>query len=1027
MVQLWNEKNGIQLDRLTERITYNLPLPLTNPSETTTALISGSLPRGMRLSANVITGTPYEVARTTNYEFVIRATSGQTISDRTFSIVVDGSDSPVWVTPEGALPVNPNNLYFILDNTPIDFQLRAMDPDIPAGDTVEYFITDGDGELPPGISLTRDGRLVGIVDPILALELEAGDGGYDSSPYSKFPIDFGIKKSVLGIDSFYYDFTVYDYGVEAKTPRKLNRNYEFIVTATDSTSFTKRKFRIYVVGDDFLRADNSIMQADTGLYTADNTFVRKPIWLTPSDLGVRRASNFVTLYLDVLDPNTLSGVVYYILEKTNANGSVSELPPGLALDTATGEIAGTIPYQPAVTKNYNFTITAKRFNTEFGTVAVTGQYFEDTLSGKTSLKLYKLPTTLNDNLDDLYSLIGRPISIGNNEYTVTNVDNTNLEYDIIYLNQGLLPITEVNSLVLNRTATATNFFFANSLDYNSREFYKGKKLNISATTSYAIEDVYPYVEWRIRPVVGSASVSLVGGGDIETTLEAQLSLASQPAYVTTNVAGSVANTVTLMIPATALNRNSNYIKSLFTSNTSADVILERISDVERVKLDIAISGSFLAARVFRFGATMGGSFEEIFNVTETESYQTSKTFTLAVLGEVESTITWVTPETLPDLTAGRISTISVKANTTLVDSVLKYSVVSGNLPPGITLRQNGELAGTVQQYQNERGFGLTYFDFGETTFDDATTELDRVFTFTVIARDRFGFSASTRTFSVHVMDDDKTVYSNIYVRPMLKESQRVSYERFINNSRVFVPDYIYRDGDPEFGLQRDLKALIYAGIESKSINEFVAATARNHRKKNFYLGELKTAFAKNPGSDDVIYEVVYVELVDPQQPTTGKTASSFKTKSPNKITVDSLGYSKDTPNQPFKYRPVPINPITIDSTAVRIDQTTNSLLYISNLQNMRERIKAVGSNSKDFLPLWMRTQQNIKDQLTRFVPAIPICYTVPGKSSLIVENILNNGFDFKNINYEIDRYIITNTLNNINEQYVLFANYKFNV
>jgi hypothetical protein len=135
----------------------------------------------------------------------------------------------------------------------------------------------------------------------------------------------------------------------------------------------------------------------------------------------------------------------------------------------------------------------------------------------------------------------------------------------------------------------------------------------------------------------------------------------------------------------------------------------------------------------------------------------------------------------------------------------------------------------------------------------------------------------------------------------------------------------------------------------------------------------------------------------------------------------------DTPGQPYTHRPTPANPITIDSTAINIDPTTNSLLYISNLQNMRDRIKAIGDNSKDFLPLWMRTQQNVRDQLTRFVPAIPICYTVPGRSSLIVENILNNGFDFKKINYEIDRYIITNTLNNINEQYILFANYKFNV
>ncbi len=1027
MVQLWSEKTGFQLARLDERTTYNIALPLIAPSSTTTALISGKLPPGMRLSNNSIVGTPYEVSRTTNYDFVVRAITNSVVSDRTFTIVVDGVDNPIWITPEGLLPVSPNDLYFILDNTPVDFQLRAMDADLPAGDNIEYYIADGDGELPPGISLSLDGKLTGIVDPILALDLEAGDGGYDSSPYGKFPIDFGTKKSVLGIDSFYYDFTVYDYGVEARIPRKLNRNYEFVVTATDNVTATRRKFRIYVVGDDFLKADNNIMQSDTGLYTADNTFVRKPLWLTPSNLGVRRANNFVALYLDVLDPNTLTGVVYYTLDQINDDGSASVLPPGLVLDTATGEIAGRVPYQPAVTKDYKFSITATRFNTELGTVAVTGEYYQDTLSGMTSIKIIKLPTTTNDSIDDLYSLVGRSISIEGTEYTVTSVDGSNLEYDVLNLNTALLPISTVNQLKVVKTTTASNYFFANSLNFNSREFYKGKRLNISNTASYLITDVYPYIEWKIKPVVGSSYLELIGGGDFETVLGPLLGSAQNPAYITKTLSGGNVTEVRLLIPSTAQNRNTNYIKTLVKSNTSNDVLLTKIAASERVQLDSNIVGSFLVNRIFRFGAVVGGSFEELFNVSETETYKTSKTFTLSVLGEVESTISWLTPSELPDIVAGRMSTVAVKATTTLVDSKLKYNLVSGSLPPGIVLKQDGELSGSVRQYDTEAGPGITYFDLGETTYDDATTEFDRVFTFTVIARDRFGFSASTRTFSIHVTDTDKTVYSNIYMKPFMKDSQRLVYEKFINNSRIFTPSYIYRQSDPNFGLQRELKSLVYAGIESKNIDAFVAATARNHRKKMFYLGEIKTAFAKNPGSNDVVYEVVYVELVDPQMPKEGKTAESFITKSPNKITVDSLRYYINTPGQPFKYRPIPDNTVTIDSTAVRIDQTTNSLLHISNLQNMRNRIKEVGTNSKDYLPLWMRTQQTVKDQLTRFVPAIPICYTNPGKSTTIVENIINSGFDFKSLNYEVDRYIISNTEGNINEQYVLFANYKFNV
>ena len=36
----------------------------------------------------------------------------------------------------------------------------------------------------------------------------------------------------------------------------------------------------------------------------------------------------------------------------------------MALDVSTGEIAGRVPYQPAVTKEYKFTVEARRFTSQ---------------------------------------------------------------------------------------------------------------------------------------------------------------------------------------------------------------------------------------------------------------------------------------------------------------------------------------------------------------------------------------------------------------------------------------------------------------------------------------------------------------------------------------------------------------------------------------------------------------------------------------------------------------------------------------
>jgi len=341
MANFWTSLSGTTIASIEENVTTSVSLPLSETNATVTH-ISGTLPNGMRLKNNAIVGTPSEVARVTDYKFVLRATYNNEISDRTFIITVSGEDLPEWETEEGLLPVGNNNTYYILDSSPVDFQLLANDSDTAAGEKLEYFIGSGDGTLPPGIQLTTDGRLIGVVDPILAIEKKSGNGSYDTGAYDSRnnPYDFGIKSS-NGFDSFFYDTTIYDLSIPTKSPKKLNRYYEFTVSVSDGDNIARRTFRIYVVGDDFLRIDNTIMQVGTGVFTADNTHIRTPIWLTPRNFGVRRANNYLTFYLDVIDPNTLSGIVTYTLQETNDDGSESVLPPGMDIDSTTGEIAGS--------------------------------------------------------------------------------------------------------------------------------------------------------------------------------------------------------------------------------------------------------------------------------------------------------------------------------------------------------------------------------------------------------------------------------------------------------------------------------------------------------------------------------------------------------------------------------------------------------------------------------------------------------------------------------------------------------------
>ena len=808
-------------------------------------VISGSLPDGMRLLDNKIVGTPFEVARDTDYEFVLRAKNNDGTRDRTFKIQVQGADNPVWTTNTGKLPLGPNNSFYILDSSIVDFQLSAIDADLPTGQSLEYFISDGDGTLPPGITLTTDGKLVGIVDPIMALDARSGNGYYDQTQYDTFAFDYGMR-SANGFESYYYDTQGYDYAIPTQSPKKLNRIYEFTVSVSDGDTIEKRKFQIFLVGDDFLRADNTIMQIGTGIFTADNTYLRTPLWLTPADLGYKRANNYVTIFLEVFDPNTLTGVLSYELQQNNDDGTTSTIPPGMTIDPTSGEIAGRVPYMPAVTKEYKFTVSAKRY----------------------------------------------------------------------------------------------------------------------------------------------------------------------------------------------------------TSISKASLIAEK-----------------------------------------------QKTFTIKILGEVESTITWNTAAALGSINANFISTFAVSATTTVSTSSLLYDITAGTLPPGLVLNYNGEIVGKVRQFASGTLLGLTTIDGNDFSMDGGTTTTDRKFKFTIRARDRFGFSATTREFNIIVSDPDNITYSNLYVKPLLKSTQRSAYSNFIGDPNVFTPASIYRPNDPEFGLQKQVKMLVYSGLETKEIREYIAATRKNHKRKRFKMGAIKSAIARKTGSTDTIYEVIYVEVIDPSDITSGVTSVASKQTILNdrKITVDSVEYetgddaSKEgaglavfeitnsigqtvlvrafgndlnilsrnggsitidangiiqvttrsgaeltaglvatTSSDPFRFRPDG-TPIKVSSDAVKISDPSSQTRYISNITNMRENLSKVGTTEQNFLPLWMSTAQTNTVEELGYVSAIPLCYCKPGTSAQILLNIQNNGFDFRQLDFEIDRYVIDNTTGNSLEQYIPFGNYSFNV
>lgn len=807
------------------------PKPIFNPPEGVNyKIISGFLPPGLRLSGAKIVGTPFEVARPTTFSFCIRASSIDGVADRTFTITIEGYDLPSFQTAAGDLPIGPNHAYYLLDQSYVDFQIDAVDFDTAAGQQLHFFIANDDGELPPGLSLSGDGKITGFVEPATVIRKNEGDGSYDNGLYDASVYDFGSRPSD-GYDSYVYDTVTYDYNVPTNTPRKVNRNYEFIVSLSDGDTIRQRKFRIFVVADDYFRADNTLLPASAGIFNADGTFLRNPVWRTEAYLGEYRANNYVTLMLDIYSTIDTALTLYSIeadnfydadlsykiddkvlyKEKTyicikdvkisigtpdidTENWIESKTPPGLLFDQATGELFGIVPYQPAVTKQYVFNVTAKRYS--------------------------------------------------------------------------------------------------NTLE-----------------TAYA-----------------------------------------------------------------------------------------------------------------------------------------SRTFTIDLIGEIDSTIQWLTDSDLGNLPANYTSNLKVQATTTIVGAVLVYSIEKGSLPPGLSLSSDGEIIGKVNQFSSigvpgltrfydEEGFNIIY-----TTFDQGTTSIDRSYKFTIKARDQYNYSAITREFTIYVTTPNDRLYSNLTVRPFMPIAQRNLFKSFITNNIVFTAGSIYRPNDPEFGIQTQLKMLAYAGIETKEAAVYISAMGLNHKKKQFKFGSFKKAVAKIPGTNTVVYEVVYVEMFDPLEPEGKRLANRLidKSKDQHTITIDatndfySLTLDSLAEDNFFNGRR-PNPSIKIDQTNIQVGTPNTRAIFPSSITNWQERFKNWTddegngiSTERNYLPLWMRSIQPETKEELGFILAVPICFCLPGKADDILINIKSyvktTGFSLNQLDYTVDRYIIDSVKDDNSDKYLVFKN-----
>ena len=1171
---VWTQPSGYNLGTLNERQTINISLPVSTDVGITFRLITGKLPPGLRISGSKILGTPFEVPRTTDYKFVIRASSSSGLADRTFYLTVVGADEPNWLTPAGLLPVGTNDAYFILDSSFIDFQLSVSDTDTAAGQTLTFFIASDEGELPPGLVMTTSGRITGFVQPLLAIPLAAGEGKFDEGLYDQVAYDFGYRPS-NGYDTYVFDLTVFDFSVPTGRPRKLNRNYEFVATVTDGDTVTKRKFRIFVVGDDFFRADNVITTAGTGAYTADVSYVRSPIFTTPAYLGLRRANNYQTFKIDTYEGFSDLGPISYQFADVNAlvnaicvretasdnilgsqfirierssdvpqvgyninfngefagatgemytissvevlggdiyrltvspaiemnipNGSSiymgtpSRLPYGMEFDFTTAEIFGTVPYQPAITESYQFTVKAIRFGQsaeqaisrrvftvdilgevesvmewvspndlgtiDSGYVSTLALVASTTLAGSAviyTLEGGKLPPGLTLNLDG--EIVGKVNQLSSYfHYRSYWRPNTSYEANNIVKQNNIKPIKSLT----RRKNTAS---VVTGVDH---DFITGDLVEIVSDDLGF--NYYNAVSVTIAPIQLSSFTSITGTGPYRVTFAIPTQTLAPLAPVFTLIKGVAVSTVPgIYNSVAAASSSGDGVGAVFRVEKGNNGVLGTPTyvGVTTITLIDPGTGYLPGDKITLAGSTLGGT-DGIHDLTFTTSsglefyyringnsntnyngrfFATSTTVNSITLNFDSNPGTWgsgtISVTTGPGTYEGQTLIIPLNYfNYPNKGSSLSMKVAGGTTynAPTYYKSKTAFVSGSTFNAANwtvyrfpEADLSLTTFDSGDLTLDNNAVTFDRNYTFTVRARDQLGYSAVTRTFTLQVNTPNATYYSNINVRPFLKINQRSIFKEFINDANVFDPTLIYRPNDPYFGIQKELRMLVFAGIETKLAAEYVSAMGRNHKTKRFIFGELTSAIAKNPGTNDQVYEIVYIKMIDPLEKDDKHLPLAIKMSRSNvQVTVDSTNEFYKGPfdvDNPFWKRPIPFA-TTIDRNDMFAGDPGTGIKLPASISLWRYRIKNMldTANERNYLPLWMRSIQQGANQEINYVAAVPLCYCKPGGAASVILNIKNYiknsaDFDFKLLDYTVDRYIIDSVTGEYTDEYLVFRN-----
>ena len=289
-------------------------------------------------------------------------------------------------------------------------------------------------------------------------------------------------------------------------------------------------------------------------------------------------------------------------------------------------------------------------------------------------------------------------------------------------------------------------------------------------------------------------------------------------------------------------------------------------------------------------------------------------------------------------------------------------VVTGSSISAVSITNDGAGYTSVPTLTVTQGFGGSGAEF--TVVMEVTGTRDAISVF--------------KTFTVRMYRAYNYPYQNLYVLAMPPANDRLLINQLLDNEEIFVPDYIYRPDDANFGKSTQVKYEHAYGLAPETTDTYVSSLYLNHYWKNLILGSIETAQALD-AAGNIIYEVVYSKIIDNLVNAAGESVSK----------IVNLPYAITDPG---------------DGSTQVIQVYPNSLI------NMRDQVIDVVGQISTKLPLWMTSKQ-LNGRVLGFTPSWVICYTQPGRSAQIAYYISEYfAQQLNSVDFKVDRYVLDRVL-----------------